>query len=411
MTKLTNPYLFIGILLLTVIASGFMCNLVTANANNDTESVMFANGSTAVAGDLLIDTPNMRKVPLAANPMNLLRPLKNRDISTVYTSLVTGAAPKDIIKNNTYITADGHISSKLNGPAKIEYDSEGKISVKAPNSMVWGYKLPYTVAVKSGDSINLVQNNKTIKTVKSSDISNDTVPTDFVNASAIKTWFSTAKDGQNITVDYSLGSFNDNRTAIHGKKNIIHKFGKNTFDYMKNYTSYAPVLVYDHNATETNISTATSTVEYLSGYPTEIRAANAKEFANGWNNTIVPPHSTAHGKENVSFTAIQESEAASGSATHGVCPAGRSLRDAIVDLGNPLPVGMSAGDEAILYEYRPTIDVAISNNRDYPIKVVMWTTGESGDTQVHTIIYELKDNATYVSGNSTNSTNNTTSSD
>ena len=173
---------------------------------------------------------------------------------------------------------------------------------------------------------------------------------------------------------------------------------------MRNYTPGCPVMVYYHNATEVNVSSGLSYVEYLAGYPTEIRAANAKEFANGWNNTIVPPHGSAHGKENVSFTSIAESEAASGSATHGVCPPGRSLRSALLALGNPLPVGMSGADEAILYEYRPTIDVLVSNVGDYPIKIVMWTEGESGDTKIYTKIYELRDNATYIDNSTSDST-------
>ena len=55
MKKLSNPYVFIGVLLLTVIVSGLMCNITTANTNN-TNSIMVANGSTVVSGDLLIDT-------------------------------------------------------------------------------------------------------------------------------------------------------------------------------------------------------------------------------------------------------------------------------------------------------------------------------------------------------------------
>ena len=281
MKKLSNPYVFIGVLLLTVIVSGLMCNITTANTNN-TNSIMVANGSTVVSGDLLIDTQNMKKVPLFAEPGNILRPIKNRDFSTAYMSLITGAAPKDVIKNNSYITANGRISSKLDGPAKVNIDENGKVSLNAPKSMIWGYKLPYTVAVKNGDSINLVQNNKTIKTLKESEINNDTVPTDFVSANSLKTWFETANDGNNVTVDYYLGNFNDNRTGVYGEKNISHLFGNDTYTYMRNYTAYAPVLVYEHNATENEISNATSTVRDLAGYPTQVRAANAKEFANGW---------------------------------------------------------------------------------------------------------------------------------
>ncbi len=410
MPRLSNPYLFIGILILTVVASGALCNLVTADMTTaDHSSVNAVNGTTVVSGDLLIDQSTMRKVPLAADPENIMRPVKNMDIRSIAMDIVTCAAPRDVIRNNTYITADGHISSQLEGPGVVDVDDNGQLAVLAPNELIYGYKLPYTIAVKNGDAIDLVQNNTTIKTVQASDINNDTVPTDFVSASGLQSWFSTAKDGNNITVDYYLGKFNDNRTGVYGKENITREFGEDAYTYMQNYTSGAPVMVYSHNATPVEVSHGLSNVRYLSGYPTETRAANAREFADGWNNTFIPAHTTAHGKENVTFTSIAESEAASGSATHGVCPAGRSLRAAVLDLGNPMPVGMTTGDESILYEYRPTIDVGVTNDGDYPILIVMWTTGESGDTQVYTTIYELRDDAgaTADTGNSTGATNST----
>ena len=400
MAKLTSPYLLIGILFLTVLASGALCNAYTGSFNGS-ESINAVNGSTVVAGDLVVDNAALRKEPLASNPLNIIRPLVQGNVLTVFTSLISCAAPKDVISKNTYIGSDGRISSKMDGIGKVIMDKNGKIRVEKTEQMVWGYKLSDTYAVKSGDSINLVRNNEVIKTVAGSDINNDTVPTDFVSAASLKSWFETADDNDNITVDYYLGKFNDNRTAVHGKENITHLFGEDAYAYMRNYTPGCPVLVYEHNATETEVSTGLSYVEYLAGYPTETRAANAKEFANGWNNTIIPPHESAHGKENVSFTSITESEAPSGSAVHGVCPPGRSLREAVLALGNPLPVGMSTAEEAILYEYLPTIDVLVTNNGDYPIKIVMWTEGDSGDTAIHTIIYELKDNATYVESNST----------
>ena len=406
MARLTNPYILIGVLFLTVVASGLLCNEYTS-AYNATESINATNGSTVIPGDLLIDTATIRKEPLASNPMNIARPIIRENVVTVLTSLFSGAAPKDVIKNNTYITADGHISSKLDGIGKVVMDENGKIRVQKTDEIVWGYKLTDTIAVKSGDSINFVRQNNTIKTIKGSEISNDTVPTDFVSAAGLQSWFDDADDGDNITVDYCLGNFSDNRTSVHGKENITHLFGEDVYAYMRNYTPGCPVLVYDNNATEVEVSDGLSYVEDLAGYPTAIRAANAKEFAAGWNNTFVPAHGSAHGKENVSFTSISESEAPSGSAVHGVCPPGRSLRNALLALGNPLPVGMSGADEAILYEYLPTIDVLVSNTGDYPIKIVMWTEGEGGATAIYTKIYELRDNSTI---NSTlNSTNNTTS--
>lgn len=170
---------------------------------------------------------------------------------------------------------------------------------------------------------------------------------------------------------------------------------------MLNYTPGNPVLVYDNNASLVKISSGVSYLESLAEYPTEIRAANAREFARGWNGTFVPANGSAHGKDRISFTAIPEAEAASGSATHGVCPAGRSLRAAWLSLDNPLPVGMSGDYESILYEYKPTIDVGLNNVNDYPVIVKMWTEGSGGATTIYTEIYELVD------GNST-SVNNTT---
>ena len=40
------------------------------------------------------------------------------------------------------------------------------------------------------------------------------VPTDFVTAAELKSWFDDADDGDNITVDYYLGNFSDNRADV-----------------------------------------------------------------------------------------------------------------------------------------------------------------------------------------------------
>lgn len=407
MVDKSNPYLLIGILVVCVIASGFMCSQYATATDLTSKQIQAINGSTVVSGDDIIDVNQMQKIPLTAQPENIIRPLLSLDVANIFTMLTTGTAPKDVIGNSTFITGDGKASDKLQGPGFITVNENGKISINEGDHIVWGYKLPYTIAVKEGDSIKFIENGTEKNTIKASEISNDTVPTDFVSAASLQSWFNTSKDGDNITVDYYLGNFSDNRSSIYGKDKIDHAFGEGPYGYMRNYTSGAPVMVYENNASKTNISSAVSILESLAEYPTEVRASNAREFAKGWNGTIIPPHSSAHGKENVTFTSIAEPEAASGSATHGVCPPGRSLRDAIMALGNPLPVGMSSAEEAILYEYRPTIDVLVSNNRDYPIEIEMWTEGEGGGTTIYTTIYEIRDNNTYVV-NSTNSTNDTT---
>lgn len=404
MAKLSNPYLLIGVLLLTVLASGVLCHAITGSAP-ETDAVFVENGSTVVSGDLLIDNANIRKEPLASNPLNALGPLKRGDVLTFATSLITGAAPKNLINDPKYISADGHITDEMTGIGKVVVDDKGGISVEKTDEIVWAYKYSDTVAVKNGDSINLVRNNETIKTLTLNEINNDSVPTDYVSASEIKSWADYADDGSNITVDYYLGGFNDNRTGVHGKENITHLFGDKVYDYMLNYTPGNPVLVYDNNATLVKVSEGISYLESLAEYPTEVRAANAREFARGWNGTFVPANDSAHGKDKVSFTSIAEAEAASGSATHGVCPPGRSLRSAWLALGNPLPIGMSGDYESILYEYLPTIDVTLTNVNDYPVIVYMWTEGEGGATTTYTEVYKLVDDPTAL--NNTTDTNST----
>lgn len=404
MAKLSNPYLLIGVLLITVLASGVMCNMFTSSVPVK-DAVYGGNGSTVVAGDLLVDNSNIRKEPLAANPSNVFGPLQRGDVLTFATSIITGAAPKDVIKDEKYITADGHISDKINGIGKVTVDEKGEVSVEKTDEIVWAHKYSDTIAVKSGDSIDFKRNNETVKTVAISEINNDTVPTDYVSAAELKTWSESAKDGDNMTVDYYLGNFSDGRAGVHGKENITHLFGEEVYDYMLNYTPGNPVLVYDNNATLVKISEGTSYLEALAEYPTEIRAANAREFARGWNGTFVPANGSAHGKDKISFTSIAEAEAASGSATHGVCPPGRSLREAWLSLDNPLPVGMSSDHESILYEYRPTIDVLLNNVHDYPVIVKMWTEGEGGATTTYTEVYKLVDKNTPV--NNTTSANET----
>ena len=404
MSKLGNPFLIIAVLVLLVIASTALCDAHSSASNNIPSSVLLTNGSSVVSGDSVINTQNIQKVPLTLNVENLLRPIKNQDVLTLFTSIITGAAPKDVVGNEAYINKDGSVSESLDGPGVIVVDDNGKVSVEQSNQMVWGYKLPYIYAVKDGDNVVLMKyDNSTIGTVASSDISGDTIPNDYIGTKAFTAWFESASDGSKTVVDYYLGAFNDNRTSVYGSDNITHLFGEDAYGYMRNYTSGSAVMVYEHNATETNISSGYSVVDYLAGYPTQIRAANAKEFANGWNNTIIPPHSMGHGKENISFTSIVEKEAASGTATHGVCPPARSLRQAVLSLGYRLPLGMVAYDrDAVLYGFAPTTGVGVYNDGDYPIKIVMWTKGDSGDTSIYTTIYQLKDNATYT--NTTNST-------
>ncbi|MDO5852127.1 MAG: hypothetical protein Q4Q23_06535 [Methanobacteriaceae archaeon] len=407
--KLHHLVLILIAILIVTMPLGYGLSEIIQPKNS--ESATVSVGSTVTAGMKIIDSEHLPKIPITFHPEYIINPIMQLDILSVFTTITTGTVPQDVVAgDNSLININGTVNSKLDGPGVLRETQDGKLKVEQPNKIIWAYKMPYTIGVKEGDQLKIVENNQTTKTISSSDINNDTIKSDFTTASAVQTWFKTAKNGENFTLDYSLGKFNDNRSEVYGKDKITELFGSGTYDYMRNFTSYAPVLIYEHNATETEISNATSVVKDLAGYPTQIRAANAKAFADGWNGTIIPPKMGAHGKSNVTFISIPEAGAESGTASHGVCPAGRSLRAAVTSLGYSLPVGMAqtGDDDAILFDYHATTEVLVKNDGDYPIKIIMWSTGDGGATQIHTKIIQLKDNSTYVNNtNSTNSTNTT----
>ena len=72
-----------------------------------------------------------------------------------------------------------------------------------------------------------------------------------------------------------------------------------------------------------------------------------------------------------------------------------------------MPVGMDGSENAVLYGYNPASDIKVTNNHDYPVKIIMWTEGEgTGMCILCKIIRYVPDDQV----NSTNLTSNTTSS-
>jgi hypothetical protein len=147
--------------------------------------------------------------------------------------------------------------------------------------------------------------------------------------------------------------------------------------------------VYMHDYDSTNISSA---VSYLGSYPQygdNARAYNARQFAKAWNNTIIPPHTTATGKETTGFTSIADPEAPGGSATHGTCPPARALRAVVSDVGFPLPTGMTWEFHTVLFGFSPSTGIKVTNTADYPVKIIMWTTGSGGNTRIYAKLEKL----------------------
>ena len=82
-----------------------------------------------------------------------------------------------------------------------------------------------------------------------------------------------------------------------------------------------------------------------------------------------------NGKAYIDFGSASDSNAPGGSASHGVCPPARVLRAAVLAEGFGLPVGMCGDNDAVLFGFNPSEDIKVTNNHDYPVKIVMWTEG------------------------------------
>ena len=41
-----------------------------------------------------------------------------------------------------------------------------------------------------------------------------------------------------------------------------------------------------------------------------------------------------------------------------------------------MPVGLTSDESAVLFGYNPASGVTVTNNHNYPVKILMWTEGE-----------------------------------
>ena len=349
---------------------------------NATEIAALNIGDTVITGMDVVDEGKLRKVPLTYHPDYLIKDIQEERFSDLFTALMTGAVETPIDE----LTGD-HISSQgtaqgFEGPGILVVNGD-KLSVSSPGTFVWGFKKAYTYGVKTNNGLEIRENGTTIKTVPYTDISNSTVPHKYVTVKTLKKWYNKANNGAKIALDYGLSNFNDNRNSV-APEEIKTFFGEDVLNYMENYPSGSPVMVYAKSTTQTVVGTGAEVLGSYTNYSTAARAYNAMQFVKGWNNTIIPPHTTSHGKETVGFQGISDPHAPDDSATHGVCPAARSLRSAVMSDGFPLPVGMSTGEYAVLYGFEPSAGILLNNTNDYPVKIVMWTTGSGASLHIYT---------------------------
>ncbi len=356
-----------------------------------TEITSLSIGDTVLAGATVTDDSKIRKVPLLYHPEYIVYYINNLEFLDIIDAVITGTVktPTDQITGSG-ISKEG-TAQGFNGPGVLAV-ADNKLTVIPPGNFVYGYKTPYTFGIKTKDGLQITEGKNIIKVVPYNQINNDTIPHNYVSVNSIKKWYNGADTGDHITLDYAIAKFNDGRNLV-TPENIQSLFGADVLDYMGNYPSGRPVQVYGGSVTEKVIGTGADTLGFYAEYNNENREINAREFVKAWNGTIIPPHATSSGKETVGFAKVTDPHAPGGWASHGVCPAARTLRAAVSQAGFGLPVGLSWGEYAVKFGYNPAVDVTVTNTKDYPVKIVMWTEGAGTGMTIHCKVIELIPNA------------------
>lgn len=390
--SLLNPILAFGVLIIIIVGFNFVGNTIESNfpPQKPEEITSMSIGDTVVAGMKVIDNDKIRKVPLSYHYEYLSSLLKEEKYLQILSGLFTGSLETPLSKIASGSISNQGVAQGFEGPGFLSVNGQ-QLVVNPPQTFVWGYKTGYTVGVKTKDGVEIREGGKSgkiVKTIPSSNINNDTIPHDYVGISTFKKWYENADIGSYIYLDYSLAGFNDGRNQVPPDQ-IKTFFGDSVVTYMKNYPSGSPVMTYMGNHNE---NVTANYAESLGSYPEygdAARAYNAMQFARAWNGTIIPPKTGSNGKENIGFEACPDPHATGGSATHGVCPAARSLRGVTAAAGLPTPSGIRWEELAIAYDTSPTQDVKVYNTQNYPIQIVMWTQGSGPGLVIYSRIVKL----------------------
>ena len=331
-------------------------------------------GQSMFDGDSILGHNRTIEVPLLSNFGFLSHQIFAFDIQGILMSLSTGVVPFDF----TTVSGEGIDSygnaKDIDGPGYLTYEGD-KLSVKGPDTYVWGYSAPYKLLCKTDSGVDVIEGGKVVKSVPVNEIKHLNYSNDYYNNDTIVSWYNYDADvGSTFTLEKGMVGFSDGRSNISSEE-VPYIFGQDVVDYAAEYPTGSPILLYMGNYTEQNGEVYGTSLGSHTEYGDSIREVNARQFVEAWNGTIIPPNSTSSGKDYVYFEAATDAEAPGGSAAHGVCPPARALREAVLAEGFSLPVGMDNTENAVLFGYNPASDITVTNNHDYPIKINMWTEG------------------------------------
>lgn len=392
--SLLNPILAFGVLIILIVGFSYFGDTIEGYVppQKPQEITSISIGDTVVAGMDIVDDSKIRKVSLIYHPTYLEKLFQNGNYLPAITGLITGAIETPISEFiGSNISPQG-VAQGFEGPGFLSVQGQ-QLVVTAPQTFVWGYKTAYTVGIKTANGLEIRnggKNGNLVKVISESDINNASIPHDYISVTTIKKWYSNADTGDSITMDYSLTRFNDGRNQV-TPDNIKKFFGQSVVSYMVNYPSGSPIMAYNGSHSENIVASYSESLGSHPEFGDAARAYNAKQFAKAWDGTIIPPGTSSSGKLNIGFESIRDPNATStgGYATHGVCPAARSLRGAVTSLGLGLPSGMAWGELAVPYAVSPTEGIKVYNSQNYPMKIIMWTEGSDSSTVIYTKIVKL----------------------
>ena len=387
--SLVNPLLAFGMLIIVIITFSLVGNSIESSypPQKPEEIAAMQIGDTVMEGMKVVDDSKVRKVPLIYHPTYIMDYIIDKRIYQILSGFATGSIETPIDEITSGSISRYGIAQGFKGPGYIRVKN-GHLAVQPPGTYLWGFKTPTIIGVKTKNGLELKNGEKKLKIVSSFDINNDTIPHNYVKVKYVKKWYAKSQVGEHINLDYGLSYFNDGRNPVSSEK-IKNYFGENVLRYMTLYPNGSPVLVYTTYEHQKVIGSAISVLGSYPQYNDANRAFNARQFTIGWNGTFIPPHKHSHGKEIVGFSGVSDPHSPLGDATHGVCPPGRALRDAGYNAGFPLPPGMANGELSVLFETNPTTTIAVTNTRNYPVKIRMWTEGSGPSMRIYCNIVEL----------------------
>lgn len=422
MDKLSKKWGFKAILGLLGLIIVFSALLVATGANynisqNPSDVILGESGDTVFSGDSVIDKSKVRRYPVTMKLGSLIEDIISLDIVSFAESVSSGSIHELISEISTNVAPSGKADS-IEGPGVIKTNGSN-IIVEEPGNFVWGTLVSYRYFIKTENGADIIEkinvsseklenNNRTVKSIAKGDVNNQSVGSE-VSEDNIEAWFEKASIGKTKVIGFGVSNFSDDRNFLNMDQ-VKSIFGEKMYKYAVIRPTGNPVPLYKKDYTEKVIITTKTQLGSFPEYNDNNRVFNAKQFVEAWNGTIVPPETLSPGSSITSFVASKDPKAMGGSAAHGVCPPARTLRDAIIGSGSPMPIGMEGGRDAVLFGYSPGSEVKVKNLFKNPIKIVMWTECEGPRMVIYCKIIELVPNGHSSSLNSSNSSKNPTDS-